>query len=49
MTTAQRAFIERRALHPPIVSSSDMIVVRLSDGTSLRVQAEELRQIDEAL
>jgi hypothetical protein len=36
-------------LHTPTLSSSGVIDFRLSDGTSLRVQDEELRQIYEAL
>jgi hypothetical protein len=38
-----------RLLHTPILSSSDVIDFRLSDGTSLRVQDEQLRQIYQAL
>ena len=38
-----------RLLHTPTLSSSDVIDFRLSDGTSLRVQDEQLRQIYQAL
>ena len=38
-----------RLLHTPALSSVDVIDFKLSDGTSVRVQDEQLRRIYEAL